>query len=85
MKNWYMWLVLSGIWIVTAVVGFLDDRTAPVSTGFRLAAAAIMTALAFVQRACEKRGTKGKRILNGVYAAVIGAMAIFLAVVILKK
>jgi len=85
MKNWYMWLVLSGIWIVTAIVGILDDRTAPVSTGFRLAAAAIMAALAFIQRACDKRGVRGKRILNGVYAAVIVAMAASLAVFLLTK
>jgi len=79
-----MWLVLAGLWLLIAAMGLGDPRTAPLSTGFRLAAALVMAALAFVQRACEKRGAKGKRILNGVYAAVIAAMGVFLAVFILK-
>ncbi len=83
MKNWYMWLVLAGIWLLTVIMALFEDPVRPVVIGYRFAAFAVMVALAFVQRACEKRGAKGKKILSIVYAVVIAALALFLAALLI--
>ena len=53
MKAWYWWLVLSGIWVLAAILNFLGERN-PMVVGYDVFAALIFAGLAFVQRLCER-------------------------------
>ncbi len=78
MKKWWMWLILSAIWAVAAVLNALDGRS-PWVIGYDVLAAVMMAAMAFIDKAGNKKAQRWACIVT---IAVLVAFVVF--VVIMK-
>ena len=83
MKTWYMWLVLSGIWALAAVLNYSSDRSWIV-VGYNIYLAVAFCILGFVQRFCEKRGL-GKKTVERVAIIMLIIAILFLVTALVAK
>ena len=83
MKKWYMWLVLSGIWVLITVLNIFSERSGVV-IGYNIFVAAIFAILGIAQYFCDKKGEAGKKQLRAFYiGAVILAVAAFALILLM--
>jgi len=71
MKKWYLWFGLALIYAIGGVINYFDGK----SITAQIIQVSIVTALAFVQLFCDRKGEKGKKIFNFI--------ALFLSVILL--
>lgn len=80
MKKWYYWLILTLIWIVAAVINYLDNKS--------IIGALVVCCVSFLfglcQYFCDKYGDAGKKVLHYIYVSGI-VIAAFLLIVVLVK
>ena len=81
MKKWYYWLILTLIWIVAAVINYLDNK----SIIGALVVCGVSLLFGLCQYFCDKHGDTGKKVMNYIYISCIILIAVFLAIVVLVK
>ena len=81
MKKWYYWLILTLIWIVAAVINYLDNK----SIIGALVVCGVSLLFGLCQYFCDKHGDTGKKVMNYIYISGIILIAVFLAIVVLVK
>ena len=75
MDKWYMWLVLSGIWVLITNLNIFSERSGVV-IGYDIFAAVIFAILGIAQYFCDKKGEAGKKQLRAIrVGAVLLAVA----------
>lgn len=79
MKQWWMWFLQSGIWILVTIFNILDKRSS-VLIGWNILAVILFTLLGVIQYVCDKKGEKGKRVFKKI---CIGAIVIIVIVFLL--
>lgn len=79
MKKWWLWFILSGIWILVAIFNVLDKRSS-VTIGFNIFVVVFFAVLGITQYFCDKKGEKGKKLFNQI---CMGATAIVVLLIIL--
>ena len=73
--------ILSGIWIIVAIINFYTERPLK-SVMFNLFAAAVFLSLAILNIIFENRGEKGRKIFNRIGIGYIIVLSIFFIMVI---
>ncbi len=73
----YRYLILSGMWIVAAVINYYTERPLK-SVGFNLFAAAVFLSLAVLQFIFEGRGENGKKIFRRIGTGYVIALSILM-------
>ena len=82
MMKWFnMWFLLSGVWIVVAVVNAFARPSAPV-LAFNVFAVVLFAALGGVQNYANSHGEQGKKLLKRIYITVIVLLVLFLGALI---
>lgn len=79
MSNCWTWFMLSGTWILVAILNILDKRSNAV-IGFNIFSAVLFAALGLTQYFCNKKGEKGKGVFKWV---CIGVITLFVVVTLL--
>ena len=81
MKWFNVWFLLSGVWIVVAILNLVQGREGTL-IAFNIFAVILFAALGGVQNYAAKQDQKGKKLLRRVYAIVILALILFLGALI---
>lgn len=81
MKWFNVWFLLSGVWIVIAILNLVQGREGTL-IAFNIFAVILFAALGGVQNYAAKQDQKGKKLLRRVYAIVILALILFLGALI---
>ena len=84
MKWFNVWFLLSGVWIVIAILNLVQGREGTL-IAFNIFAVILFAALGGVQNYAAKQDQKGKKLLRRVYAIVILALILFLGVLIVRS
>ena len=63
MKKWYYWLILTLIWIIAAVINYLDNK----SIIGALVVCGVSLLFGLCQYFCDKHGDTGKKVLHYIY------------------
>lgn len=80
--RWFnVWFLLSGVWIVVAILNLVQGREGTL-IAFNIFAVILFAALGGVQNYAAKQDQGGKKLLRRVYAIVILALILFLGVLI---
>lgn len=80
--RWFnVWFLLSGVWIVVAILNLVQGREGTL-IAFNIFAVILFAALGGVQNYAAKQDQEGKKLLRRVYAIVILALILFLGVLI---
>ena len=82
MKQWWQWFLLSGVWLLAAVLNYVEGRNFVV-IGYNLFAVLLFTALGFLQRACDRKGDVGKRMFKRITVAAVVLIILVFAVLLL--
>ena len=83
MKQWWQWFILSGVWLLAAVLNFTEGRNFVV-IGYNMFAVLLTLALGFLQRFCDKKGDAGKKMFQRIaIAAVLLILLVFALLLIL--
>ena len=81
MKWFNVWFLLSGVWIVIAILNLVQGREGTL-IAFNIFAVILFAALGGVQNYAAKQDQEGKKLLRRVYAIVILALILFLGALI---
>ena len=81
MKWFNVWFLLSGVWIVIAILNLVQGREGTL-IAFNIFAVILFAALGGVQNYAAKQDQKGKKLLRRVYAIVLLALILFLGALI---
>ena len=81
MKWFNVWFLLSGVWIVIAILNLVQGREGTL-IAFNIFAVILFAALGGVQNYAAKQDQKGKKLLRRVYTIVILALILFLGALI---
>lgn len=81
MKWFNVWFLLSGVWIVIAILNLVQGREGTL-IAFNIFAVILFAALGGVQNYAAKQDQKGKKLLRRIYAIVILALILFLGALI---
>lgn len=84
MKWFNVWFLLSGVWVVTAIVNLVQKREGTL-IAFNIFAIVLFAALGGLQNFAAKQDQEGKKLLRRVYAIVILALILFLGVLIVHS
>ena len=84
MKWFNIWFLLSGIWIVVAILNLVQGREGTL-IAFNIFAVVLFAALGALQNFAAKQDQEGKKLLRRVYAIVILALILFLGVLIVRS
>ncbi|OUN08272.1 hypothetical protein B5G43_02500 [Flavonifractor sp. An92] len=84
MKWFNVWFLLSGVWIVIAILNLVQGREGTL-IAFNIFAVILFAALGGVQNYAAKQDQEGKKLLRRVYAIVILALILFLGVLIVRS
>lgn len=84
MKWFNVWFLLSGVWIVIAILNLVQEREGTL-IAFNIFAVILFAALGGVQNYAAKQDQEGKKLLRRVYAIVILALILFLGVLIVRS
>lgn len=80
--RWFnVWFLLSGVWIVIAILNLVQGREGTL-IAFNIFAVILFAALGGVQNYAAKQDQEGKKLLRRVYAIVILALILFLGALI---
>lgn len=81
-RNW-SWALLSGAWVLAAILNIFDRRSSIV-IGYDILAAVLFAGLGVTQYFCDKKGEKGKKIFNWICiaAAVLIVLSILLLLIV---
>lgn len=83
--RWFnVWFLLSGVWIVVAILNLVQGREGTL-IAFNIFAVILFAALGGVQNYAAKQDQEGKKLLRRVYAIVILALILFLGVLIVRS
>lgn len=83
--RWFnVWFLLSGVWIVIAILNLVQGREGTL-IAFNIFAVILFAALGGVQNYAAKQDQEGKKLLRRVYAIVILALILFLGVLIVRS
>ena len=77
MKKWVVWFILTGVWVLAAILNAMEQRNA----WYGVIAAIIFAMLGTAQYLCDEKGIITKKSMNILCAAVM--VAAVAAVVIL--
>ncbi|OUQ25726.1 hypothetical protein B5E80_03825 [Flavonifractor sp. An135] len=81
MKWFNVWFLLSGVWIVIAILNLVQGREGTL-IAFNIFAVILFAALGGVQNYAAKQDQKGKKLLRRIYTIVILALILFLGALI---
>lgn len=81
MKWFNVWFLLSGVWIVIAILNLVQKREGTL-IAFNIFAVILFAALGGVQNYAAKQDQGGKKLLRRVYTIVILALVLFLGALI---
>ena len=84
MKWFNIWFLLSGIWIVVAILNLVQGREGTL-IAFNIFAVVLFAALGALQNFAAKQDQEGKKLLRRVYAIVILVLLLFLGVLIVRS
>ena len=84
MKWFNIWFLLSGIWIVVAILNLVQGREGTL-IAFNIFAVVLFAALGALQNFAAKQDQEGKKLLRRVYAIVILVLILFLGVLIVRS
>ena len=82
MKQWWQWFILSGIWLLAAVLNFAEGRNFVV-IGYNLFTVLLTIALGFFQRFCDKKGNAGKKLFDRIAIAAILLVLLFFVLLLI--
>ena len=66
MRKWYYWFGFTLIWLLAALLNFYDGKNITIN----IIQAVLFFALGVCQFFCDKHGSKGRKILNGIYTGI---------------
>lgn len=81
MKKWWLWFIMSGIWILATIFDVLDNRSG-IKIGFDIFVVILFSFLGIAQHICGKKGEKGKKIFNRISIGIIAAMVLLLIIIV---
>ena len=84
MKWFNIWFLLSGVWIVVAILNLVQGREGTL-IAFNIFAVVLFAALGALQNFAAKQDQEGKKLLRRVYAIVILVLILFLGVLIVRS
>lgn len=80
--KWYnVWFLVSGVWIVVAIINLIQKQT-PAVLAFNLFAVVLFAALGGVQNYANRQGDAGKKLMKRIYLTVIVLLVLFLGALI---
>lgn len=81
MKWFNVWFLISGVWIVVAIINLIQKQT-PAVLAFNVFAAVLCAGLGAAQNSAAKQGDAGKKRLKRLYITVIVLLLLFLGALI---
>jgi len=79
MKKWYQWLYLSICFAAGGVLNYLDGRQIIAA----VVQVSITVLMAFLQRFCDKKGEKGKKVFKYISIGIILLLVLWLLFLVL--